>query len=274
MAKLYFIIAIILILLFHHFNSIFTEFLEFKKTVNESHYFDNLTKTDLYLRNSTLYEYRNKYINAYREFSLSQKIKIWKALLSIPRTKLNRITDIRGWNIVLLEKNMEIEYGLPHTIGDIIILRDLEELPDILLHELVHIYQRYYKPDSELLLNLLGFIRGKPIDERELYNYGIYVKLLSNPDSYNDYYYKGWLIKLIINPNIMNIMNIMNNINNISEIASDVLINIKTKEIIPFSNIFNYINQGQPHEIVAELITRHLLYDTEKSETISYWLNL
>jgi hypothetical protein len=257
MIRIYFLLAIILIVLFHHFNSIFAEFIEFKRTVYESRYFDNLNENDLILRNSTINEYRNKYVNAYREFTLSEKIKIWNAINSIPKSKIHKIIKTKGWNIVKLEENPEIEYGFPHTIGDIIILRNLDNLQRIIMHELVHIYQRYYKEDSDLLLEMLGFVKVYPIDERDLYEYGINVPLISNPDTYNDYYYKGWLIKLIYDNGPI-----------------DVLINLQTREVLKFSEVFEYIMQGQPHEICAELITRHLLDNNEKSPTISYWLSL
>lgn len=92
----------------------------------------------------------------------------------------NKIKN-QSW-IIGCSTGQKFEFGYPHTRMDIIIL-NYENIydPDLyktLMHERIHIYQRFYPNDINLFLNKFNFIKVK--------NY--HFDNLSNPDSNNIIY--------------------------------------------------------------------------------------
>jgi hypothetical protein len=101
---------------------------------------------------------------------------LWKFAL-VNNSKLNNI-----------EKYIEYEEGLPHTREDIIFLskyvlnNDITDLTNILIHEKIHIYQRYNKELFDIIIKKMGYI----ISNSNNINHKL---KRSNPDTNNIIYF-------------------------------------------------------------------------------------
>lgn len=103
---------------------------------------------------------------------VNKLLKIYKRLNTIP------------WNIIFLNKNSEIENNFPHTHGDHIFLfdnyfnRNEQSRIVLLIHEKIHIYQRFFTiPFHKILLNFY-----KLNIHSLLYKHPDFDKVRINPD--------------------------------------------------------------------------------------------
>jgi hypothetical protein len=119
-----------------------------------STYLKNLTPLDKHVRNITLYEtYIKTFVNDSQQKIITEDINNIDYLTS----NLYPIFYNIPWKICLLEK--DIENNFPHTHNDVIFLPyNFEKLNkkirrQILTHEKIHVFQRYY-PEKTLTLYL------------------------------------------------------------------------------------------------------------------------
>jgi hypothetical protein len=182
---LYFSIALLIILIIHYIIKILTTKKEFfKEQINYldtasvidffnrdyDNYIKNLSRYDLIARNVDSYnEYIQKIGYCAKNFTENQKniidncckkadnfLKQYDELLDGKQiAKIN-------WKFALTDNNKNFEYegGLPHTRKDIIFLSDKmipeTETPDFvntLIHEKIHVYQRYNESTVDKMLS-------------------------------------------------------------------------------------------------------------------------
>jgi hypothetical protein len=149
--------------------------------VTNTDYFNKMSKQDISARNAiNIPQYIESYINAYETFTNYERNAIFE-LVSEANNKLKpSFTNVYTIPWKFCKLNIMIENGLPHTLGDtIIISSNLFSLPYLkalktLIHEKVHVYQRYNKGKCEELYQLWGFVK---------YDYGVLLQgTRNNPD--------------------------------------------------------------------------------------------
>jgi hypothetical protein len=200
---LYLILILIIILIIYIFskkrdnfeNIIFMEPELIYNELKQNEYILKLNKVNLIARYYPNDYNPNDYINYYKdnllEFSENEKNKIKKIILKCDNKikKYNSLFNIQ-WKICKISN--KIENGFPHTLNDIIFV---SSIPDIktLIHEKIHIYQRYNKEKTEELYNKYGFSKVNKIKD-ELRRY--------NPDLDNyDYKYNNTIFYAKFNSN-------------------------------------------------------------------------
>jgi hypothetical protein len=136
---------------------------DFKNEIPYMKYFQRMSKYDLYARHSpTRIEYIKKYINNIVEYNISDK----KILLNLI-AKADKI--LKKYNIYsipwkFIKVNTLIESSYPHTLNNVIVFNDNylynkspEEQLLLLIHEKIHLYQKYQRIGSKKLIQLWGF---------------------------------------------------------------------------------------------------------------------
>jgi hypothetical protein len=134
--------------------------------VTNTNYFNKMSEQDISARNaSNITQYTESYINAYDTFTNDERNVIIE-LVNEANNKLKKaFTNLYKIPWKFCKLNNTIENGFPHTLGDtIIISSNLFNLPHLkvlktLIHEKVHIYQRYNKVKCEELYQLWGFVK-------------------------------------------------------------------------------------------------------------------
>lgn len=169
-------------------------------------YVSNMSDIDLYARKVND---RNEYINKISlnamDFNIDEKEKILKCT-KIADSFLRNYNDLLdgnkiakiNWKFSLISNkngnNIEYEEGLPHTRHDIIFLskyvlnNNIDDLTNILIHEKVHIYQRYNEKEMEIIIKNMGYmISKKQINTRlKRSNPDINNVIYINPDNNKD----------------------------------------------------------------------------------------
>ena len=212
-------------------------------------YFKNLSDEDLYHRacdNSS--NYINKYQLAYSIISDDEKISLERDIAYCQKL-LPRYMRI-PWKIVKLSSDITVEGGYPHTMGNVIVLRDKyfndtkENQRSLLIHEYIHLYQKAKPVHSEKLIRSLGFFKSTE-----------QMPFAANPDlnRYN-YYYVDHGTKYLIG-SIYD-----NNAPKHSLTFLDIKINMDKPGPYSIVNLNSELyQQGHPYEIMAELISRVLI---------------
>jgi len=152
-------------------------------------YVYNLSQLDLHARNvSSKSEYINNITQVAISFTQEEKdlldICTKKADIFLKNTKFNELiysnyingTDIANINWIFAKTNnidnKEYEEGLPHTRANVIFLSDnvlkYEEnnLITTLIHEKIHIYQRYKEELFKKIISIMGLTELKDIDDK------------------------------------------------------------------------------------------------------------
>lgn len=204
------IVVLILILIFIYFFIKYETFNNYNNiyffTKNEANkfiigdkdnYIKNLTELDLYarkVRNSR--EYIDNILKTTVDFTEDEKKKLTKCAIASDNflkncslykntINYNDIINIK-WIFACTDnyENFQYEEGLPHTRENIIFLtkniitNNEDNLINTLIHEKIHIYQRYNKNIFDKLNNINGFVK---INYNNKY-------IRSNPDTTNDIY--------------------------------------------------------------------------------------
>jgi hypothetical protein len=131
--------------------------------IDNAYYFQKLNKLDLIARGaSSKDQYIEKYKSNIHKFS-EQETKMIDALINeISHRYLENYQKLKRipWKIVKFEN---VENNFPHTHSDIIFLSpqffldSKEQQLETLIHEKVHIYQRFYPIETTKLITSLGF---------------------------------------------------------------------------------------------------------------------
>jgi len=158
---------------------------------NNDGFLSRLDKINLYARNCrTIKEYKSKIMRCIYKPNVIDRLQIHLSIESIKRwlLKSNEWLDINlfkklPWNIIITNDDT-YEYGLPHTRLNHIVINcnDIysKDLPTILFHEQLHIYQKNYsKKVNEYIIKKFTKVGvHKPMDR-------------VNPDT-DDYLYLGF----------------------------------------------------------------------------------
>ena len=185
------IILIIVIIIFVYRNNIerFSDniYMSQEETIkfidaDEDKYIENLSKYDLYARDvATPEEYIYKIIDGCLNFSENQVLKLNNCSKIARKFFDNKYI----WKFALIDE--VYEEGFPHTRMDIIFLSPKvityteDNLTKILIHESIHIYQRYNKSEINKYLSDNGYIISRKRDSEPL--------IRANPDL-DEYIYK------------------------------------------------------------------------------------
>lgn len=146
--------------------------IELEKTlINDSdNYYKNFNLLDYQVRNiKTIEEYYEKIKNSCINIS-NENIEILNECIKLANLKFKNFTidgfngkkaALLPWTIGLIKGN-EYEGGYPHTRNYTIILPEFllqnkHKLIQVLIHEKIHIYQKYYKEDMKIYLSVNGF---------------------------------------------------------------------------------------------------------------------
>lgn len=191
-----------------HFDNQNIKYLTYNETADfllkdPDNYVKNMTDIDLYARKVSSHdEYISEISKNAISFNKDEKDKLLKCTEladNFLNNYVNSVYNINGkdianikWIFALTNKRskkdkIEYEEGLPHTRTDIIflskyVLNNNElDLTNILIHEKIHIYQRYNKELVENIIKNMGY-------EITRKNKNIYL-LRANPDLNDNIYY-------------------------------------------------------------------------------------
>ena len=178
---------------------------------NQDKYYDSFFENDFTARNiKNIDEYKNLIKESVSNFNNKQKNKIKKCIENADKyfsslhldwldgNKMNKLKWIIG-----CIKGKYYENGLPHTRNNIIIITSNERnLTRTLIHEKVHIYQKYYNDDIQKYINKNKFIK---IKKRESFD-----NIRANPDLDNWIYkdHENKIYKALYNNNPVSIEDI------------------------------------------------------------------
>ena len=255
---IYILIIVIIILLYYSKDVIiFIPKCQFRKVVMIDDYFNKLNQKDFQYREDggvTLLEdkinyYKNAYANSFVEINPLQRKQLYKLkdiITQLVKKNLNdryHILNRIMYKIVMLNNNKKIEGGFPHTLSDIIVLRESffqysqKEQLEVLAHELIHIYQKEYRKEYLLLVEEMGFVpSSSPID----------IIPAANPDIDEKVYtYRSTNQPLYI-------MNVYDN----SGEMNFKSIGVYKNKIVEIDFSTDITQQGHPNEITAELLAR------------------
>ena len=173
---------------------------------DEDNYVNNLTKYDLYARKvKSSNEYLNNISNSSIDFSKEEISRLTKCSYDADKFFRNlsdkylngkEISKIK-WIYSITDKNV-YEEGLPHTRMNIIFLSNKifkntdNELTSTLIHEKIHIYQRY----NPLLFNkIIASMNYSIVDKSSIEKNHL---IRSNPDVNNNIYIDNNTKKLLV----------------------------------------------------------------------------
>lgn len=137
-------------------------------------YVKNMSPTDLYARRvSNPEQYIRRAAKATKDFTSAQKIRFTKAckdadtflsMLKEPHIDTTKLVNI-PWVFAMTEGNL-YEDGMPHTRANIIFVSSFmneqaHELVRTMIHEKMHLYQRFYPEDMAHVMHQKNFRRWK-----------------------------------------------------------------------------------------------------------------
>lgn len=168
--------------------------------IDDSNYFNRMNNIDLLARNvNSIEAYIKLYKDSIKDFSLDEKKSLSTVCKIIDEytNKTNKFSKI-PWKFA--KQSNDIENGWPHTLGDAIILSsDFFKLNNkiqvkTLLHEKIHIYQRFYPIETNKLFIEWNF---KPTDKIKN------IQLARNNPDINDFIYEkeGKIVVQLYNSN-------------------------------------------------------------------------
>ena len=170
----------------------------FEYQVNISSYFNHMSAADLLARSTndspvtSAEHYKNNYLAGFVKFSKDEKSKL-EDIVSKANTVLVNYPNFRDteWKFAKISK--DLEYGMPHTIGDMIVItseflsKQEEYQVKTLIHEKVHVFQRIDNTATRELVRLMGFKSLTPEERRNISN-DTMERRRANPDIDNNIY--------------------------------------------------------------------------------------
>ncbi len=233
--------------------------------LNNTDYFKRFNKVDFKVRKcDSISSCINNYSTSIAEFSKSEKeylIKLTSLINKLTKDyiKFNNIS----WKFSKFIGNIENQF--PFTLNDTIFLnatffstKNMENDTETLLHEKLHIYQRYNEEKTIHFYNNLGFeIKSCICNYTQNHR--------TNPDVPDTHYvYKGYLVRNQYSTNARNLSNvniIFNRVSNSSSYDGEKIL----KQIRN-----NYgANIEHPNEIFATLIAKYII----KNENFENYFN-
>lgn len=259
-------IIIIIILIKRDYDLVFVSREEFCDYVRRScaNYFKSFTVNDLTYRHANnARDYMDQYLACFRPMTNDEKMRIYM-LIWIIWQKLPRTLSRFAWRVALLRDDQYAERGAPHTIGGVIVLREVnlrsgrDDLMGTLLHEYAHIIQKQAPNLTNELLQSMGFYR---ISHRQLgYDPArLDFMFACNPDvpcdSNVEYYYKSgndrFMLKSVYVPGDTPTGFLIE--------TRDIAIDTTMKKITSIDFNSDLYQQGHPYEIMAEVVSRYYL---------------
>lgn len=228
--------------------------------IDDSNYFSRMNNIDLLARDiNSIQGYIKLYKDGIHEFSSNEKKMIFNICKIVDKyTDKNKNLNNIPWKFV--KQANDIEKGWPHTLGDVIILTsDFFKLNNktqvkTLLHEKIHIYQRYYPIETNKLFIAWNFT---PVDKI------VNIKLARNNPDINDFIYekKGKIIIQLYNSS---------NPNSINDSSPYLYTDNPTKITAKELELPNIASQYEhPNEIMATVIPEIIIENfNDKSEFI------
>ena len=128
------------------------------KIIKESNYFNRMSKYDLLARNiGSIEAYKKLYHDSILEFKDDEKMKLNEYTQQIDnifkKFKFHNLLSL-PWKFCKIHNN--IEQGWPHTLLNVIILNkdtlQANNLITTLIHEKIHVYQRYFPIQTHILI--------------------------------------------------------------------------------------------------------------------------
>ena len=193
--SIFILILILILILYNYVNFLNNNYINnFLKNDNDN-YINNMSIYDIRARNKiSKKDYKEKIINLTYKLNLLENIKIIFLCIKVDiffynlksnfLPKNHNINKIK-WNLCFMKNNL-YEEGLPHTRENIIFLPkyllnvDNNILIKILIHEKIHIYQRYNNNKITKHLKKMGYNKYKKRKNIKL--------IRSNPDLDNYIY--------------------------------------------------------------------------------------
>lgn len=215
--------------------------------VNASSYFNRMNALDLRVRNvESIEQYKHEYINSVIDFTSEEKTELAALCEQIDKKmKTNRLYKIK-WKFAKVYNH--IEDGYPHTLKDVIILpanfltsdsRTPENKMITLIHEKIHVYQRIYPDETNILYQSWGFQEVYlPSQIKEIRR--------NNPDVNKLYHKNNYALIQIYNENPFKLAH-----------SKPMFLNIHTNKLTdqPQYPLPDYVNQTEnPNEIMAVII--------------------
>lgn len=187
------IIIIFIYIIFYEINESFTNYSNVIFKSKEEIQLFIINDRDDYIKNMSIYDLRARKIKSHEEyiniiitnildFTNEQKEKLKKCA----KKASNYFNNGKEWNFALISS--VYEEGFPHTREDIIFLSpailnyDDNNLTKTLIHESIHIYQRYNKKDMDEYMIKNGFEKIRRREKGGL--------IRSNPDL-DEFIYKN-----------------------------------------------------------------------------------
>lgn len=179
------IITLLTTIVLHFAYQEYVEFLEPIDAFEEIKYdpfFRRMSPFDLFARKSiSKNEYMGKYRNALKPFTILEKMKMID-LIRQANSYIYQYPNLHNipWRIIKLRAGLEC--NMPHTIGSVIVINERNinspEILDNLIHEKIHIYQKQFLEQTDILIKQWGF---KQTNTQNIF-------LRNNPDTDNQIY--------------------------------------------------------------------------------------
>lgn len=167
---------------------------DFTAQVNLSDFFASLSQEDLKARSKedgsnplqAGEHYKNEYIQSYEDLTEADKTQLQQIIESANKliAKYPNLQQLE-WRIAKISST--IEYGLPHTVGNMIVInkdtlsRPEQELIKTMIHEKIHIFQRMNTAATSKWTEATGFTALRPNDLTSI-SKDLLLLRRSNPD--------------------------------------------------------------------------------------------
>jgi len=165
---------------------------------NNNSFLDGLSGNDLIARKvDSLSDYKQRIKESCVQITDEQQVMI-RNITTVLQSFLNTVDEpwfnikqmtVMPWRFIFTKGSL-YEYGLPHTVGNNIVLNidhldDLVYLKSTILHEQIHVYQRAYPEIVKTFASMNGYVLTGDKD------YSTDECKASNPDISNDLYLKN-----------------------------------------------------------------------------------
>lgn len=220
---------------------------EFAEKAGASGYFARMNDIDIRVRGGgakTREEYKSAYISSWEAFHPQQEQ--WLKYLCERVAVFVKGTFLEGTPVRFAKLSRGTENDYPHTLQDMILVTDkfFERVERdhiaTIIHEMVHVYQRNYPEECEILYNAWGFEKIEGGSKRPLRN---------NPDVEDVYAIGGKAFGRVYDDDA-------------KDLRDSKIVFLSSGEVVTgFSGAL--FNPEHPNEIMAELVPKVLMGDAD-----------